>query len=564
MGLMHRSQAAILAFAALSALAGAASAADRWFEFRSGPFEVFTNAGERAGRGVLMRVEQLRHALGQIVGENDLQTPLPVRVLVFRKQDGRAPGNAVTTGRDRFYIVQTAETPPTPALQRDLVRLLLESNTARMPATWERGVEELFSTLDVTGIKITLGKPPATRSRNWARVHLLATSPEYYGKLRVILYNLRRGVPAEAAYRNAVAKSPAEIEAELDRYIAAGNFPTVGVSPRALAEADFRERPVEPDAARLALADMLGPDARPAYQAMLRDKINVPECHEGLGVLALREGRPADAQREFAASMAAGSRSARCYVEYGRLEPDMGLATAALHKAVALNPKLAEPHFLLAQREITPEKRIAELKTATALDPRQLSYWKALAETYLKQGDFANAAKAWTAAEQAAPDEASRSAMRANRAAIEQQRLDYQAAERKRADEEKRVELERLKAEARAEVRAAEARINRGEPAAPAGKVVPWWDGPKPQGRARGTLKQVDCLGRQVRIVIAGDDGKLIRLLIPDASQVTVLGGGEQALGCGPQKPRRVSVEYFPISNPKLATSGEVATIEFQ
>jgi tetratricopeptide (TPR) repeat protein len=273
-----------------------------------------------------------------------------------------------------------------------------------------------------------------------------------------------------------------------------------------------------------------------------------------------------DALREFAASMAAGSRSARCYVEYGRLETDSGLAMAALHKAAELNRKLAEPHFLLAARETEAAKRIAELKLATTLDPRRLPYWQALAEAYIAQGDFAGAAKAWTAAEQAASNDADRARMRQARASIEQQRLDYEAARRKREAEENARELDKLKAEARAEVRALEAKANQGAPPPRQGeKVVPWWDGPKPGGTVRGNLKQVDCLGKQLRLVVVADGGKTVRLLVPDPSRISLLGAGELSLGCGPQqKPRRVSIEYFPKPNSKLATAGEVATIEFQ
>ena len=113
-------------------------------------------------------------------------------------------------------------------------------------------------------------------------------------------------------------------------------------------------------------------------------------------------------------------------------------------------------------------------------------------------------------------------------------------------------------------MRALEERVNRGAaPAKPDEKVVPWWDGPAPSGRATGTLKQVDCLGRAARLVIDAG-GKLIRLLVPDPAQIAILGGGEQALGCGPQKPRRVTVEYFPKNNAKLGTAGEVATLQFQ
>ncbi len=42
------------------------------------------------------------------------------------------------------------------------------------------------------------------------------------------------------------------------------------------------------------------------------------------------------------------------------------------------------------------------------------------------------------------------------------------------------------------------------------------------------------------------------------------MGNGEASLGCGVQKPRKIAVEYFPKANARLATAGEVATIEFQ
>jgi hypothetical protein len=125
--------------------------------------------------------------------------------------------------------------------------------------------------------------------------------------------------------------------------------------------------------------------------------------------------------------------------------------------------------------------------------------------------------------------------------------------------------LERLKAEARAQLHAAEAKANQGgKSTAPAEKPVPWWDGPKPPGRARGTLKQIDCVGKQLRLVVDTEDNKNIRLLIADPSQVAILGGGEQTLNCGRQQPRRVNIEFFPKPNARLATAGEVATIDFQ
>jgi ATPase subunit of ABC transporter with duplicated ATPase domains len=178
--------------------------------------------------------------------------------------------------------------------------------------------------------------------------------------------------------------------------------------------------------------------------------------------------------------------------------------------------------------------------------------------------NYGEAAKAWRQAEQAATDDRERDRYRQARVAIEQQRLDWEAAERRREQAEKESELERLKAEARAQVRALEAKANQGDKPAPADKPVPWWDGPKPQGRVRGTLKQIDCIGKQIRLIVDTENNKAVRLLIPDPQQVAILGGGEQTLNCGRQQPRRVSIEYFSKSNAKLATTGEVATLEFQ
>jgi hypothetical protein len=166
--------------------------------------------------------------------------------------------------------------------------------------------------------------------------------------------------------------------------------------------------------------------------------------------------------------------------------------------------------------------------------------------------------------EQAATDPAVREQMHQARMSIEQQRLDYEEAERRRAAEEKAQELAKLKAQAQSELHKAEAKMNEGSKA-PAEKPVPWWDGPLPAGKVTGTLKQVDCLPKQqARLTIQSADGKLVRLLIPDPGKVAYSGAGEATLGCGVQKARRVVIEYFPKHDPKLATAGEVATIEFQ
>jgi hypothetical protein len=537
----------------------------------NGIFEVYTDAGDRPARETLARFEQFRHALGYVIGQPQIETRLPMRVFVFDspKELSAFPPARILEGRENYAILIDARQKTLPAqLQGELAKLLLESNTERMPAAIERGLIRLFSTVEITGIRIALGAPPPPAERNldWARAHLLATSPEYYGKLRVIASNLRNGVEPEPAYRNAIGKTAAEFDKEAARYLAAGAFPTAPVSSRPMSpERDFREAPVEPAALRLALADLLVDErSRAAYQALLKEKLFVAEAHEGLGLLALRAQQQQSARENFAQAIAAGSKSARAHIEYARLESDPAKAGAALDKAAKLNPKLAEPHAILAERAEGPAK-IQHWKTAAQLEPRNAAHWEALAEALLAERQFAEAAKAWRAAEQASPEEEQKARMRVARLAIEGQRLDWEDAERKRVAEEKERELRRLKEEARAEVRSLEDRFNRGGGAQPADlPVVPWWDGPKPEGRVEGTLKQVDCIGRQFRLVIEAAGGKTVRLKITDPAKISLIGAGDLALPCGPQKPRKVMAEFVPKSDPKLSTTGDLATLEFR
>ena len=206
------------------------AADDHWIKFTRGPFEVFTDAGAHAGRETMVRFEQFRHALGLILGENDLTTPQPIRVFVFKNPRGWTSDKPINQGRDTWTIVLAEKAPITPALYSNLTRLFLTANTAQMPPAFESGLISFFSTFTVNGIRPIVGAPPAKPDLAWARVHLMVCDPDYFGKIRVLLYNLRRGVAGDAAYRNAFGKSEAEVETQAKQHFAAGNFQTTMLS----------------------------------------------------------------------------------------------------------------------------------------------------------------------------------------------------------------------------------------------------------------------------------------------------------------------------------------------
>jgi len=507
---------ALLIFAVFAFLS---AADDHWIWLHSDGFEMFTNAGAKAGRAELVHLEQFRHALGQILGKELTITP-PAQVMLFKSAKEAAPyavGGPIQMGRDHVSLVLSVDAIPEDFQQR-LAKLLIESNTDRMPADLERGLIALFSNLEVSGIRITLGKPvpAALRDKDWARAHMLTVDPQYYGKLRVLFYNLQKGAEDDPAYRNAFGKGKAEIEAEVEKYLAAGNFPTSSPSSRPMsAERDFPPKPLEPH------------DVPQKLAAILKDQELLAEYQ---GLLAKARSEPGNIQ--------------------------------ALERAIEIEPKRAEPRFLLAEREPDAKKRIELLKAAIALDRRNASYWKLLGESYVAIHDYKQAADAWRAAVQAGATPEQREQMLRARVDIERQRLDFEEAEKKRIAEEEAREIRKLKDEEIARLRALEAKANQGsEPARE--KAEPWWNGPSPGGKVEGMLTQVDCLGKQARLIIQMADRKITKLIVRDASQIAIVGAKQEALGCGRQKPRKISVEYFPKADAKLATIGEVATIEF-
>lgn len=154
--------------------------------------------------------------------------------------------------------------------------------------------------------------------------------------------------------------------------------------------------------------------------------------------------------------------------------------------------------------------------------------------------------------------------MQQARLEVERQRLDYEEAEKQRAAEKNARELRKLKEAEIAKLRALEASVNQGSSGAPGEKVEAWWNGPAAGGKAEGVLTQVDCLGKQARLIIKLNDGKVTRLAVRDPSQVAITGEKQEAFGCGRQKPRRIAVEYNPKTDTKLATVGDVVSIEFR
>src|SRR5215470_4908154 len=113
---------------ALCLLPALLTADSHWLKYLSGPYEVYTDAGSHAGREALVRFEEFRNALSKIVGENDLQTPQPLRIFVFKNARGWTGNEPIVQARDRYAIVLQEQCTVSPETYRALTRLFLKSN----------------------------------------------------------------------------------------------------------------------------------------------------------------------------------------------------------------------------------------------------------------------------------------------------------------------------------------------------------------------------------------------------------------------------------------------------
>ena len=342
-------------------------------------------------------------------------------------------------------------------------------------------------------------------------MQMLATLPDYSGKVRVYLNNMQQNGDEGVAVRNAFGLTAAKLDVLLDAYVKAGKFEAAVVPGEALdPNRDFVETAMEKGAVDGLFAELAA-----------GGKNFLPNSPRGLA-----------AQNTH----------------------------ASLELAIKANPRWAEAQARLAAIETNSLEKMKELKAAATLDPRNASYWQALAIAQAAADDYDNAAKSWALAEHAAVDEAERARIHIAKMALDNARADFSEAEKRRKAEEEARALERAKANAAAEVHAAEAAANARMSAGKGAiqKPVEWWEDPK-GSKVEGRLIRVDCLNGPLRLTIQKDGGAVVKVALRDLNKLTVNGAKEAKFGCGVAKPaRKIRLTYEAKPDAKLGTTGDV------
>jgi len=417
--------------------------ASTWLRLETPYFEVVTDAKESAAREVLDRLEGIRQAIG-----DEQSNPLPVRVYLFRTEKEFVPfrPSAATSGfyqsgPDRDLIVMYASGDPGHVVFHEFVHITLHHSGARMPQWFEEGIAELYSTLEISGSKLRIGRPVPQHTRtleqstwltaeemwgvnkssaqynerekagifyaqSWALVHLLCTSPDYRGKVREFSALIEAGNEGQHAFQKAFGRTLARALQDVRATVEARRFPyqeeqrsferAPVPTQRVLAreEADLLE-------AELYLALGKPEPAGAIYTRLTKSSKYNAEVEAGLGSVAMAFSEYDQARLHLQRAIKLGNHDAATHFEYAMLLRESGAPLpaiqAALQRTLALNPKHVEAHFVLANMlsaEGNPTAAIPHLKQAIEVLPRQSQFWHALAIAYLDSNQRTEAASA--------------------------------------------------------------------------------------------------------------------------------------------------------------------------
>jgi hypothetical protein len=144
-----------------------------WLEIHSTHFTVITDAGDKKGKEVALRFEQMRAVFASLLMRDRLNQSLPLTILAFKSdktyyqsaplhegQPIRAPGFFVP-GEDQNYIVLNLfEEESWRAVAHDFAHMLMNYNYPLVEGWFDEGIAEYFSSIRVDNRQVEIGGDP--------------------------------------------------------------------------------------------------------------------------------------------------------------------------------------------------------------------------------------------------------------------------------------------------------------------------------------------------------------------------------------------------------------------
>jgi tetratricopeptide (TPR) repeat protein len=411
-----------------AAMAGEAT----WVEVKSPHFSVVTDAGERRGREVATRFEQMRAVFGRLLTQAKVNTPIPLQIVAFRNTKELRQVSPLWHGKpvelaglfqgssDRCFIMldMSVESPWGVVFHEYAHQLMNGTLSFRMDPWFEEGFAEYFSSIEVDTREARVGKIPAVtyeiiqqrglmKIADLFRVQQNSSTYNESGDKRTVFYaessmvvhyiydndlfpklanyvDLRynKNLSVEDAIQQGFGMSAANFDKAIRSYIASNQFQYYKMkTPPEIETTGYTSKPISHTDASAVMADIHAhssdyheKSAAEFEDVLKADPANAAACR-GLGYAYLQKQDFDKALEYFRRAVKADSTDARVHYYLG----------------VLMNMKGSDDDSDLAS--VT-----SELKTSISLDPDFADAYMQLSSAQRRARDFpaalANAKKA--------------------------------------------------------------------------------------------------------------------------------------------------------------------------
>ena len=244
----------------------------KWIRVSSSHFAILTDAGEKKGTQTILRMEQMRTVIGNLLMKSKLHLSEPLDIIAVKSdeeyvqlapvRDGHPIGTSgfFLDGDDRNYIVlDLADDNSWQTITGDFARMFLNYNYPPTPSWFDEGLAEYFSSIQLTDQQGEMGADPGSfvnqlntqawlplpelfaahpqtksgkeqptkpifRAQSWIVMHYLISQDKlsetgaYFGMVQM------QGTPIEQAIQKAYGVSSAQLEQAIKEHL--GSFGT--------------------------------------------------------------------------------------------------------------------------------------------------------------------------------------------------------------------------------------------------------------------------------------------------------------------------------------------------
>jgi hypothetical protein len=375
-----------------------------WIEITSPHFSVVTDAGERRGREVATRFEQMRAVYATLMTNANVNIPVPLQIVAFRNTKELRQVSPLWNGKpiqlaglfqggkDRCFIMldMSVDNPWNVVFHEYAHQLMNGTLTDEVDPWFEEGFAEYFSTIEVDSRQARVGKiPPVTyqilqheglmKITDLFRIQHNSSTYNESGDKRTVFYSessmvvhylydrnlipklaqyfdlkLGKKVSIDEAIQQSFGMSAGDFEKEIRRYLASGEFRYYYMkTPAEIETKGYTTKPISSQNAAAVMADIhlhtrdYHEKAIAEFEEILKSDPNNAAACRGMGYSYLQKRDFEEAGEYFRRAAKLDSKDARVHYYSGLLSNMKGSQAG----------------------ESDLELVMTELKTAIALDP---------------------------------------------------------------------------------------------------------------------------------------------------------------------------------------------------